>query len=65
MNTGIGTPEGTRDRLLAECLDRRATEAKLTGLFRRRGYGEVMTPHEYYIYCALLQSPGGEMLQEH
>jgi ATP phosphoribosyltransferase regulatory subunit len=58
MNTGIGTPEGTRDRLLAECLDRRATEAKLTGLFRRRGYGEVMTPAmEYYDLFVLSGNP--------
>ncbi len=58
MNIGIGTPEGTRDRLLGECLERRAAEEKLTGLFRRRGYGEVMTPAmEYYDLFVLSGNP--------
>ena len=44
-----GTPEGTRDRLFAECQERRQVQAKLTRLFRQRGFLEVSTPEtEYY-----------------
>lgn len=43
------TPEGTRDRLLGECLGLRQVQSALTGLYRRRGYTEIMTPEvEYY-----------------
>lgn len=43
------TPEGTRDRLYAECLERRRVQSRLTELFRKRGYSEVITPEvEYY-----------------
>lgn len=43
------TPEGTRDRLLGECLELRRVQSELTGLYRRRGYTEIMTPEvEYY-----------------
>lgn len=38
------TPEGTRDLLFEECLARREVEYTLTGLFRQRGFSEVMTP---------------------
>ena len=49
MAFSVNTPEGTRDRLFAECLERRQVQRALTGLFRRRGYGEVITPEvEYY-----------------
>ena len=49
MKYTINTPEGTRDRLFAECRDRRAVQGDLTALFRRRGYGEVSTPAvEFY-----------------
>lgn len=49
MAFSINTPEGTRDRLFAECLERRQVQRSLTGLFQRRGYGEVITPEvEYY-----------------
>jgi len=45
----INTPEGTRDRLFAECADRRKVQAALTGLFEREGYAEISTPEvEYY-----------------
>lgn len=45
----VNTPEGTRDRLFSECRDRRAVQSKITGLFKRRGYSEVITPEvEYY-----------------
>ena len=44
-----GTPEGTRDRLFAECQERRQVQAKLTRLFRQRGFLEVSTPEtEFY-----------------
>ena len=43
------TPEGTRDRLFAECRTRRAAQSKLTSLFKKRGFSEVETPVvEYY-----------------
>lgn len=49
MNLRITTPEGTQDRLFAECLERRQVQDALVGLFRRRGYTEVITPEvEYY-----------------
>lgn len=49
MKKTIGTPEGTRDRLFAECLSCRQVEQKVTELFRRRGYCEMTTPNvEYY-----------------
>ena len=44
MNIHINTPEGTRDRLFAECLERRQVQSALVELFRRRGYTEVITP---------------------
>lgn len=49
MNYTANTPEGTRDRLFAECRDRRQVQDALTALFRRRSYAEVITPEvEYY-----------------
>lgn len=45
----IGTPEGTRDRLFAECSGCRRVEGAVTELFARRGYCEMTTPNvEYY-----------------
>ena len=44
MNIHFNTPEGTRDRLYAECLERRQVQGALVDLFRRRGYAEVITP---------------------
>ena len=43
MNIHINTPEGTRDRLFSECLERRQVQSALVELFRRRGYTEVST----------------------
>ena len=49
MHYNINTPEGTRDRLFSECLERRQVQQALTALFRRRGYQEVITPEvEFY-----------------
>lgn len=62
MSYLINTPEGTRDRLFAECRDRRGVQAALTALFRRRGYAEVSTPEVEY-YDLFLQS-GNPMPQE-
>lgn len=62
MNYTINTPEGTRDRLFAECRDRRRAQDALTALFRRRGYAEVSTP-EVEFYDLFLQS-GNPMPQE-
>ena len=58
----IHTPEGTRDRLFAECRDRRDTQTALTGLFRRRSYSEVSTP-EVEFYDLFLRS-GNPIPQE-
>ena len=62
MNWSINTPEGTRDRLFAECRERRQVQGRLTELFARRGYAEVMTP-ELEFYDLLLQA-GTPMPQE-
>ena len=58
----INTPEGTRDRLFAECRERRQVQSALTGLFQRRGYAEVSTP-EVEFYDLFLQS-GNPLPQE-
>lgn len=43
------TPEGTRDLLFEECLARRMVENRLTDLFTKFGYSEVVTPGiEFY-----------------
>ena len=43
------TPEGTKDKLYAECCKRRRVEHSVTELFQHRGYWEIMTPEvEYY-----------------
>ena len=62
MNYNSNTPEGTRDRLFAECRERRQVQAALTGLFRRRSYAEVITP-EVEFYDLFLRS-GNPMPQE-
>ena len=49
MKLTVNTPEGTRDRLFAECQERRQVQQRLTRLFRQRGFLEVSTPEtEYY-----------------
>ncbi len=49
MKATINTPEGTRDRLFAECAERRQVQERLVRLFKRRGYQEVSTPDtEFY-----------------
>ncbi len=62
MKYTINTPEGTQDRLFAECRDRRSVQNSLTALFRRRGYAEVSTP-EVEFYDLFLQS-GNPLPQE-
>ena len=62
MRSIINTPEGTRDRLFAECRTRRKVRQALTGLFQSRGYGEVSTP-EVEFYDLFLQS-GSPLPQE-
>jgi len=62
MKININTPEGTRDRLLAECVERRQVQSALVELFRRRGYSEVITPEVEY-YDLFVQS-GNPMPQE-
>ena len=54
----INTPEGTRDRLFAECRDRRELEGRITGVFKRYDYSEVMTPEvEFYDMFAQSGNP--------
>ena len=49
MKLSVNTPEGTRDRLFAECMGRRQVQERLIRLFRQRGYREVSTPEtEFY-----------------
>ena len=49
MNDIVNIPEGTRDRLFAECKERRQVQRALTGLFEAKGYAEISTPEvEYY-----------------
>jgi ATP phosphoribosyltransferase regulatory subunit len=62
LNYSINTPEGTRDRLFAECRERRQVQNALTHLFLQRGYAEVSTP-EVEFYDLFLQS-GNPMPQE-
>ena len=44
MKLSVNTPEGTRDRLFAECMGRRQVQERLIRLFCQRGYREVSTP---------------------
>ncbi len=62
MKAIITTPEGTRDRLFAECAERRQVQERLIRLFRRRGYQEVSTPDTEF-YDIFLQS-GSAIPQE-
>ena len=62
MNHTIGTPEGTRDRLFAECASFRQVEQAATAVFRRQGYCEMTTPNmEYY---DLISRAGHPIAQE-
>lgn len=38
------TPEGTKDLLFEDCAVRRSLEEKLSGVFKSRGYCEIVTP---------------------
>lgn len=69
------TPDGTRDLLFEECEIHSQVKSRLSDLFRRRGYYEVVTPAlEYYdlftqpgaafsqTEMAKLTEPGGRLL---
>lgn len=43
-NYDLITPEGTKDLLFGECIVRRGIEDTLLGLFKSRGYSEMITP---------------------
>ena len=62
MKTIINTPEGTRDRLFAECRARRQVQSQLTALFQTRGFAEISTP-EVEFYDLFIQS-GNPIPQE-
>lgn len=58
MQKTIGTPEGTRDRLFAECAACRRVEAAVLEVFRRQGYCQLTTPSvEYYDIIAATGHP--------
>ncbi len=62
MNKTIGTPEGTKDRLFAECAAFRRVEHAVLETFRHQGYCEMTTPNvEYY---DLISAAGHPMPQE-
>lgn len=58
----IATPEGTRDRLFAQCNNLRNAQRELTQLFQKSGYEEISTP-EVEFYDLFLQS-GNPIPQE-
>ena len=59
MKLTVNTPEGTRDRLFAECMGRRQVQERLIRLFCQRGYREVSTPEtEFYDLFARSEPPG-------
>ena len=58
----IAIPEGTRDRLFAECGALRTAQERLTRLFSTKGYEEISTP-EVEFYDLFLQS-GNPIPQE-
>ena len=43
-NYDLITPEGTKDLLFGECIVRRNVDNTLLGLFKSRGYSEMITP---------------------
>lgn len=43
-NFDLITPEGTKDLLFEDCAVRRSLEEKLSGIFKSKGYCEVVTP---------------------
>jgi len=56
------TPEGVRDVLFDECRAHREAQRRLTAIFTRRGYREVITPGlEYYDVFSL---PGAAIPQQ-
>ena len=62
MNRTIGTPEGTRDRLFAECAACRSVQRAATALFQRRGYSELTTPNVEYF--DIIPAAGHPLSQE-
>lgn len=62
MKKTIGTPEGTRDRLFAECAGCRRVARAVTEEFCRQGYCELLTPNvEFY---DLISTAGHPLPQE-
>jgi ATP phosphoribosyltransferase regulatory subunit len=58
MNKTIGTPEGTRDRLFAECAACDQVARAVTAVFRHQGYCQLTTPNvEYYDAIAATGHP--------
>lgn len=56
--TNIATPEGTRDRMGAECAQLRGMRASLMELFFSRSYREIITPEvEYYDLFVRAENP--------
>ena len=62
MSMPVNTPEGTRDRLFAECAARRRIQGALTHLFKEYSFSEISTPETEY-YDVFVQS-GNPIPQE-
>ncbi len=62
MNAIIRTPEGTSDKLFERCRAQREVQERLSGLFLKRGYSEVITPATEYLEVFL--RTGGAVPQE-
>ena len=56
-NYDLITPEGTKDLLFGECIVTRNIENKLMGLFKSRGYSEMITPGLEFFDVFNLNSP--------
>lgn len=62
-NNKIHTPIGTRDYLFDDCRAMRQVQGKLSDLFKRRGFSEVMCPtFEYYDVVLEQENPMAEEL---
>ncbi|MBR3759829.1 MAG: ATP phosphoribosyltransferase regulatory subunit [Ruminococcus sp.] len=56
-NYDLITPEGTKDLLFGECIIRRNIEKTLLGIFKSRGYSEMITPGLEFFDVFNLNSP--------
>ena len=52
------TPEGTKDYLFEECIEKRAVQQRVANVFSMRGYNEVITPGIEYFDVFDLEGAG-------